>query len=544
MSSIEQYLNKIFCEKMGTWFLLKSLPSNSIDSIITDPPYGYSFMGKDWDKAVPPVEVWKECYRVLKDGAFIFVMSAPRQDVLSQMIVRLTEAGFNTGFTSIYWTYASGFPKAMNVGKMVDKRLGVEREVVGKKECGYQVSISKTRKEQGYRPNETCATKEVDITVPTSEQAKILDGSYGGFQPKPAVEIIIVCMKPLSEKTYVEQALKNRKGVTWLDDARIPYLNKNDIGDIDRFEGNQQRMTGKDGHNCYEPIEKNVTISQVNVAGRFPANLLVSDDILNDGIVSKSVRSARGGATNDGITNDYGKYDNLKGYECGYPDSGSFSRYFDLDKWFEKTVEDLPETVRKTFPLMICPKASKGERNQGCQGLPEKEISYMSNANGTGETWHPIDDKTGKERDRFKVVSKNFHPTVKPLKLMSYLVVLGSREGDVIVDPFVGSGSTCIAAKLLNRKWIGIDCFLEYCEIASARLGGVEIVKCEQERQPEVIQDSSYDDYVKAFGESSVREQLKQTVTPKGNCGYSGRCDYRNEVGNCTFKRYCKEKIK
>ena len=88
--------------------VLSQMPSNMVDLTCTDPPYqcGYSFMGKDWDKAVPSVEIWKEVLRVMKPGAFCFVMRAPRQDVLSQMIVRLGQAGFNTGFTSIYWTYA------------------------------------------------------------------------------------------------------------------------------------------------------------------------------------------------------------------------------------------------------------------------------------------------------------------------------------------------------------------------------------------------------------------------------------------------------
>src|SRR6266700_6626879 len=102
--------------------VLKTIDDNSVDCVVTDPPYGYSFMGKDWDKAVPSVDIWKECVRVLKPGAFAFIMSAPRQDVLSQMVVRLSEAGFRTDFTSLYWAYASGFPKAANIGKMVDKR--------------------------------------------------------------------------------------------------------------------------------------------------------------------------------------------------------------------------------------------------------------------------------------------------------------------------------------------------------------------------------------------------------------------------------------
>src|SRR5947208_10200205 len=101
--------------------VLKTLENGSVDCVVTDPPYGYSFMGKDWDKAVPPTEVWKECLRVLKPGAFAFIMSAPRLDVLSQMSLRIEQAGFEIGFTPIFWTYATGFPKAQNIGRAVDK---------------------------------------------------------------------------------------------------------------------------------------------------------------------------------------------------------------------------------------------------------------------------------------------------------------------------------------------------------------------------------------------------------------------------------------
>ncbi|MCK5139833.1 MAG: hypothetical protein KAQ85_08330, partial [Thermodesulfovibrionia bacterium] len=114
--------------------MLKKLPDNSIDAVITDPPYGISFLGKDWDKAIPPIGVWEECLRVLKDGAFAFIMSSPRQDVQFRMIQNLETAGFNIGFTPIYWAYASGFPKAMNISKAIDKKLGLEREVVAEVE--------------------------------------------------------------------------------------------------------------------------------------------------------------------------------------------------------------------------------------------------------------------------------------------------------------------------------------------------------------------------------------------------------------------------
>jgi len=192
---------------------LKEMEDESIDMICTDPPYGYSFMGKDWDKVVIPVPYWKECLRVLKSGAFAFIMSSPRQDVLGKMISNLTEAGFNMGFTSLYWTYASGFPKAHNIGKAVDKLQGNERDVVGKTQ-GQGTPVHRGNFKTGAQ----------DITKGNSPY----EGSYAGFQPKPAVEIILVCMKPLSEKTYVDQALKNRKGITWLDDCRIPITNNNE----------------------------------------------------------------------------------------------------------------------------------------------------------------------------------------------------------------------------------------------------------------------------------------------------------------------------
>jgi site-specific DNA-methyltransferase (adenine-specific) len=107
--------------------LMAELEPDSIDLIVTDPPYGYSFMGKDWDKTVPSTKLWKECLRVLKPGAFAFIMSAPRQDVLAHNLVNLSDAGFETGFTSIYWTFASGFPKSMNIKKKILK--DIENEI-------------------------------------------------------------------------------------------------------------------------------------------------------------------------------------------------------------------------------------------------------------------------------------------------------------------------------------------------------------------------------------------------------------------------------
>jgi site-specific DNA-methyltransferase (adenine-specific) len=391
---------------------MRKTEENSVDLIVTDPPYGYSFMGKDWDKAVPSVDIWQECLRILKPGAFAFIMSAPRQDVLAHNLVNLSDAGFETGFSSIYWTFASGFPKAGNVSKLIDKRFGAEREVVGINE-----DFAKHAKKNNF--NQFTSIKETDngmntrsfashmgeITEAVTAQAKALDGAYTGFSPKPAVEVIMVVMKPLSEKTYIDQAMANQHGTTWLDNGRIPYQSD---GDIEQSKSNFKPSSNYDAGNT------NYKLGMAKV-DTHPANLLVSDDVLNDGVdrigkwgVSKAPRK-------DSIFlgDNYGQ-DRCDACNAFIGDSGSFSRYFSLDAWFD--TKFLPKEAQKTFPFMIVPKASKSEK--------------------------------GKD---------NKHPTVKPVKLFSWLVTIGSREGDLVVDPFLGSGVTLAAGRLTNRNVRGFE---------------------------------------------------------------------------------------
>jgi len=423
---------------------LKGLPDNSVDLIVTDPPYGYSFMGKDWDKALPSVEIWKECFRVLKAGGFAYVMSAPRQDVLARMMINLEDSGFNTNFTSMYWAYATGFPKAMNISKAVDKKLGVEREVVGRN------PNSRENCDKTNTIYESGTVGKTDfITKPTSDKAKKLNGSYAGYQPKPAVEVIIVCMKPLSEKTYLEQVMKDGKGVSWFDDCRIP-TSKSDKYDLEQREISKAHGIQNDD-SFLDQIHDADAKHGVQEQGRFPANLIVSDDALNSGVESKSIRSKRGGSigTNNSTDKYEGGWKEMETFDCGYNDKGSFSRYYDLDAWYSQ--------------FIITPKASKSEKNKGLDHLPDKIGGGMQ-----GTLDKTLKTGSGNERNN---VMKNNHPTVKPIKLMSYLITLGSREGDVVLDPFMGSGTTPLAAKNMKREYIGIEKDEEYFKICRARVG-------------------------------------------------------------------------
>jgi len=428
--------------------LLKDMDDNSVDSIVTDPPYGYSFMGKDWDKALPSIDIWKESVRVLKPGGFAFIMSAPRSDVHSRMCLMLEEAGFRIDFTPIAWTYATGFPKAMNIGKAVDKRMGAEREVIGIKKRGDVEEAKKrgttfTQAEANRNNKDIFGYGEEEITSgPASDKAKELDGSYAGYQPKPAWENVIVCMKPLDQKGYLDQALDNGKGVTWLDDCRIPFAGMNDSEQFEKdnvagmmnFDGRYEKDSGKMYEGGWDKPTRTSTKSESSPLGRFTANLLVSDDILNDGIHRKSKHNPNPSAALDG--NTWGGTIQTNRGPRGFDDEGSFSRYYSLDAWWEDRVKKLPEEIQRTFPFLIVPKASKSEKNSGLEN--------------------------------------NIHPTVKPLNLMSYLVTLGSRKNDVVLDPFMGSGTTPMACVTLSRNYIGIEREDEYFKIAQARVNKLE----------------------------------------------------------------------
>jgi site-specific DNA-methyltransferase (adenine-specific) len=388
-------------------------------------------------------------------------MSAPRQDVLARMMIDLEDVGFKMDFTSMYWAYATGFPKAMNMSKAIDKKLGVEREVVGRNPN----SREKCDKTNTIYESGTVGKTDY-ITKPTSEQAKKLDGSYAGFQPKPAVEVIIVCMKPIEEKGYTDQALANGKGVSWFDDCRIP------TGDSDKYDLEQRSISKAHGiqedDSFLDQIHDADAKHGVQDKGRYPANLLVSDNAVDTGVTTK----ATGGKVTAGAGFNKVKgfgVNTTKGGETTHPttetpkDSGDFSRYFDIDKWWESQ-------------FIITPKASKSEKNKGCEDFEEKLGGSM---NGTQHK----SMKTGSGNERNNML-KNHHPTVKPLKLMSYLITLGSREGDIVLDPFMGSGTTPLASKQMGRKYIGIEREEQYFKICCARVGDKPTVLDNVEEKP------------------------------------------------------------
>ena len=430
--------------------VLKQIPDNSVDAVVTDPPAGIAFMGKSWDRFKNRDEfiafiqsVMTECYRILKPGGHAVVWALPKTSHWTAMGIE--NAGFEIRDV-IHHIFASGFPKSYNIAKGIDAKLRVGKsnpKGINQSELSKDTGEEKIRMQpnNGILGEKKLVLKKENADLVTPE-AKKWQGY--GTALKPAVEHWILARKPLSEKTVVENVLKWGTGGLDIDGTRIPTKQ----GDTPKNFGHPTQNFGGT-----KKLNKDW---EANIRGRFPANVVVQDDALNDGEMTKSgymspklhkrVKTNRNGTM--GVC--YGKYNNKdRPLAETYGDSGSKSRYFDIDLWAE------------TQGILQIPKASKKEKNLGLEGF-EKKQKWLKGGGGTGIT------------ARENVKMQNNHPTVKPVKLMLWLVKLVSKEGDIVVDPFGGSGTTGMACKMLKRHYILIEKEKEYCEIARARIDAIQ----------------------------------------------------------------------
>ena len=414
---------------------LKELDDNSIDSIVTDPPYGLSFMGKKWDYDVPSQEIFEECLRVLKPGGYLLSFAGSR--TYHRMAVRVEDAGFEIR-DQIMWIYGSGFPKSMNIGKAMDKVQGNEREVVGKK--GGKIDFSKTKKGDTSFYETAWDNKdyvELEITKGNSP--------YEGWGTalKPAHEPIVMARKPLSEKTVVNNVLEWGTGGINIDASRVGTTTKTNGGKANK-ENN--RIAANGGY-------VNDVSSQEHNYGRFPANIIFDEEagkILDEQSgISKSTGGRSGNKEGVGQNGIYGQYSGeVKDGNPGLGDTGGASRFF------------------------YCPKTSKKDRNEGLENFEGKQIgtynAHSSDLENYGGSSLGAASMSG--NNKMPQPKQNFHPTVKPTDLMLYLIRLVTPKGGTTLDPFMGSGSTGKAAVRGGFDFIGIEREKEYMEIAEARI--------------------------------------------------------------------------
>ena len=400
------------------------MDANSVDSIVTDPPYGLSFMGKRWDYDVPNVEIWAECLRVLKPGGHLLAFAGTRTQ--HRMAVRIEDAGFEIR-DMIAWVYGSGFPKSHNVGKSIDREAGAQREVVGKAAAGSApLKRGHVNTSGGGLSVGTERSPEYDITAPATDAARQWQG--WGTALKPALEPITVARKALVG-TVAANVLAHGTGALNIDACRVAGI-KPTVKNIPfeawrRAEGRDDRQTPAQTYDASE--------------GRWPANLIHdgSDEVL-------AGFPTTGASKSGGKAGPIGYHAGGSGADRGGHDDngGSAARYF------------------------YCAKASNRDREEGLEGFGRVATGAMDGNSGRSGQRTAGDGVTPVEQP----VRANIHPTVKPTDLMAYLVRLVTPPGGTVLDPFMGSGSTGKAALREGFRFIGIELHQDYITIAEARL--------------------------------------------------------------------------
>lgn len=376
---------------------LRAMADASIDSIVTDPPYGLGFMAKKWDYDVPSVEIWAECLRVLKPGGHLLAFAGTRTQ--HRMAVRIEDAGFEIR-DMIAWVYGSGFPKSHDVSKSIDKAAGA-------------------------------ATEEA------------AQWSGWGTALEPALEPITVARKPLMG-TVVENVFRHGTGALNIDGCRVPVEDSAYARNCSGDRGHS-RTRGLDDTGATDLRPGGGTAA----AGRWPANLIHdgSDEVLAALPQAKGaqapVKGTEPSRTGGDGTNVYGTYSGNRPPSDRRDGGGSAARFF------------------------YCAKASKADRDDGLD-----QFAAWSSAGSEFRPSYGEGAERGEDGTPFGRWSpqKNHHPTVKPTDLMRYLCRLVTPNGGVVLDPFMGSGSTGRGAVLEGFGFVGIEREEDFVQIARARI--------------------------------------------------------------------------
>ena len=429
--------------------VMDSINKCSVDSIVTDPPYHLTsiverfgkedsapaqfgadgafaraskgFMGKEWDGGdiAFQLDTWSKCFELLKPGGHLIAFSGSR--TYHRMAVAIEDAGFEIRDQCI-WLYGSGFPKSHNIGKQIDKIQGNEREVVGSRKAHdirgnalMEASVPEYKKEQ--------SVIDLEITKGSS------DWEGWGTALKPAHEPMVLARKPIDEKSVAENVLKHGVGGINIDDCRVQCEPDDNIVRPERTEAQ--------AYNFFRGGEEDQTNVR-KTTQRQPRN---EQSVWTD--------------NNSG----------MKAEGSMFADADPRGRYP------SNVMHDGSKAVQDIFPKTSPSNPSKRKRNTvGMFGMPNDATPEYSDSGSASRYFYTA--KTNQaERN---AGANNTHPTVKPVELMKYLVRLVTPKNGLVLDPFMGSGSTGMAAREEDFQFIGIEKEEEYYEIAKARIKNVK----------------------------------------------------------------------
>lgn len=409
--------------------VLPTIADNSIDAIVTDPPYEIGFMSRKWDNTgiAYNVELWKQALRVLKPGGYLLAFGGTR--TYHRIAVAIEDAGFEIR-DCIMWLYGCGFPKSHNIGLAVDELRGVESKVVGKMDAPDLHDVGVKQKALGNGHVQSFG--QIENAERMQYEIKEAQNEWNGWGTalKPAYEPVVVARKPIEEKTVAENCLKYGTGGLNIDECRVG--SGGGYQKVDIIPNSASKNCGFGCNGKIIPIDK----------GRFPANVITdgSDEVAAGMPNTKSSKTPDDNRTNK---NNSMFIDGVHNMSNSYDDEGSAIRYFYQAKASKK---DRDEGLDRYESIQI---------TDGCIRT-NSDTARMFGANSSS--------------------TKNIHPTVKPVELMQYLVRLVTAKGGTVLDIFNGSGSTGKAVAFENRernagyKYIGIELEKQYCEISLSRI--------------------------------------------------------------------------
>lgn len=508
---------------------------------------GGDFMGSEWE--IPSVHVWRECFRVLKPGGYILVFAGTRTwDIMS---IGLRAAGFENrdtvasmfGPTSVLqWVHSQGFPKSLNIAKKIDEHFGAERVRVGRKdELGIIHSMGDAARTRGAAW-QTKALQDPDadynfLTVSTTEEAKSWDG--WGTALKPAWEPILCFRKPISEPTIAENVAKHGTGGINIDATRVKHASPEDLENHKAMVA-AIKSRGGSMANSWKNSSDLSGANEVKEGGRWPANAIMThgDDCKKVG--SKKVDAPVINRFNDGMkpfgggagheytstqTGDAEGKEEVAVYECapGCPIaeldamSGGSSRVIQANtggasRFFAQFEPDAP--------FFYSAKASRSERNEAllkhrpqAKTRDKRKVTFFRLKEDVedvdvvlllqeilGEDFDPettrlegaFFEHTVPEvlREHFEIdnsIYGNDHPCVKPVALMRFLVRLVTPKGGLVLDPYCGSGTTCLAATQEGVRYTGIEKDEHFHDIAHRRVDVVHEEAEQKRRQEEML---------------------------------------------------------
>lgn len=483
----DDFLNHVVCGNCLD--IMKHMPDNCVDTVITDPPYGLSFMGKDWDHGIPGVRFWCEILRVAKPGAICLAFGGTR--TYHRLVCVIEDAGWEIR-DCIQWIYGSGFPKSLDISKAIDRQrndytlhvtkwvnAAVKRSGRTYAEILHYFGFNEGSGQIGHW---TALSQGAQPVVPNWEQWQQLK-SLLGFSDEMDVEVWQLNGrkgKPSDNWDKREMIGEKASGLSGGTGNTVGKFtdSRNERGLIDITAPYTDAAKLWDGWGtALKPAYEPICVAMKPLDGTFAQNAV------KHGVAGLNIDGGRvptNGETPQG-SGKGSKHSRFGQVASSHGNDGNITP--PQGRWPANVIHDGSEEVVGRFPMTQSGKMIAGQRRKASQSKGGYHDNFPDEAtaidtygdNGSAARFFYCAKASKAERGE-----NNNHPTVKPLALIQYLCRLtATPTGGIILDPFLGSGTTAVAAKELGRQFIGIEIEEESCRIAETRLQARELFAAE-----------------------------------------------------------------